>query len=262
MKLVLLAALAFAAEPSLKFQVSGQAAKELTLSELQKLVPPTTETIFHPSYGKKKSYKCLAIKDVMTAAYGPDWITKRESEAVLTAMDGYASVVSAVTLSEKGGCLAYQEAAGGWEPIGRKMADPGPFYLLWLGEQQNAANHYPWPYQLVSVNLVSFEERYPEVVPKGEKEGSSAHRGYMLFRGQCLRCHSINQQGGKIGPDLNAPKSVVTYREKKWLQQYIRKASDTRYSEMPDHAHLTQRDLDDLWAYFGVKAKQPEKGGW
>lgn len=263
MILGLLAAVALAAEPSLKFQVSGETVAELTLSQMRAKAGVETLTIFDPHHGRMKSYDCLPLNKVMAAAYGTGWEAKPQTEAVLTAMDGYASLSTADKLAEEGGCLAFKdEGDDGWEPIGRKRADPGPFYLVWKGETQIAKNEYAWPWQLMTINLVSFEERFPQVVPRGEKEGSAAHRGYMLFRGQCLRCHSINQQGGKIGPDLNAPKSVVTYRPKKQLLEYIRKPSDTRYSEMPDNTHLTRRDLEDLWAYFSVKAKQPEKGGW
>jgi mono/diheme cytochrome c family protein len=259
----MLAALAFG-EPSLKFQVSGETVSEITLSRMRAEVGNRKVTLSDPHHGgKTKTYSCVPMPKLMELAFGAGWTTKPQTEAVLTAIDGYASQTSADKLGEEGGCLAYEDEGGdGWEPIGRKKADPGPFYLVWTKENQSAKNEYAWPWQLMSVNLISFEERFPEVVPKGEKKGSAAHRGYMIFRGQCLRCHSINQQGGKIGPDLNAPKSVVAYREKKWLLGYIKKPSDTRYTEMPDHSHLSQRDLDDLWAYFSVKAKQPEKGGW
>ena len=244
---------------TLKFQVSGQDVAELTLPQLQEKAPPYKATFFDPHYGKQMTYDCLPMAKVMEAAYGPRWRDLPQSEVVLTAMDGYASVAKADKLAEPGGCLAFAEK---WEPIGRKKADPAPFYLAWSGDSQTAANEYPWPWQLYSVNLVTFEERFPEVVARGAAPGSPEHRGYMVFRGQCLRCHSINQQGGKVGPDLNAPRSIVTYRPKKQLLQFIRKPSDFRYSEMPDHPHLTQRDLDDLWAYFTLKSKQPEKGGW
>lgn len=256
---LLLAAAVAAAEPSLRFQVSGQDVAELTLTRLREQAPPYKATFFDPHYGKTMTYDCLPMARVMEAAYGPGWKTLPQTEAVLTAMDGYASVAKAEKLGEPGGCLAFAER---WEPVGRKQADPGPFYLTWSGEQQSAANEYPWPWQLTTINLVAFEERFPEVVPRGQTAGSPAHRGYLLFRGQCMRCHSINQQGGKIGPDLNAPRSVVDYRPKKQLLAFIRKPSDFRYSEMPDHPHLTDGDLEDLWSYLKVKSRQPEKGGW
>lgn len=257
----LLAALpVFAAEPSLTFQRSGEEVKTLALSQVSAAVPPGSVTFFDPRHGKVKSYRVWPVKAVMELAYGPDWTEGVHSEAVLTAMDGYASVSQAAKLSEDGGFIAFEDLdVPGWEPIGRKRANPGPFYLVWTQDSQSTENAYPWPWQLMTVNLVKFEERYPEVVPAGARPGSPAARGFAVFKNRCLRCHAINRQGGTIGPDLNAPKPLASYRSKAWIKSYVRAPSETRYTEMPDHRDLGDRDLEDLYAYFRLKAKQPEK---
>ena len=72
-------------------------------------------------------------------------------------------------------------------------------------------------------------------------------RGFDLFKAHCVRCHSINQQGGRIGPDLNAPKSIVSYRPKKMIKAY---------TDMPDQLFLTDAGLEDLYQYFVFKSKQ------
>jgi mono/diheme cytochrome c family protein len=145
------------------------------------------------------------------------------------------------------------------EPVGRQKANPGPFYLVWTREFQSTENEYPWPWQLASINLVRFEERYPEVVPQGPPPDSPASRGFRIFKGRCLRCHSINQQGGKIGPDLNAPMSITQYRSEEMIKAFIRQPSRFRHSGMPDHPDLTDQNLDDLYRYFKLKSTQPEK---
>ncbi len=264
--LLLLAALlrpAAAEEPFLVFQQAGKEIARFTAAELAAQVAPRAVSFFDPHHDKKKSYRCFPLRAVMNAAYGSGWLDSVHTEAVLSASDGYASVTKAAKLAEDGGCLAFEDLdVAGWEPIGRKQANPGPFYVIWTGEAQSAANEYPWPWQLVSVNLVEFKERYPEIVAKGAAKGSPAELGSRVFRGQCLRCHAINRQGGKIGPDLNAPRSIVSYRSKKILKEYIRKPSAFRHTEMPDHPHLTDADLENLYQYFKLKATQPEKKTW
>jgi mono/diheme cytochrome c family protein len=251
---------AHAEEPSLTFQVSGQPAKTLTLTQLKGLVTPYNGTFFDPLYGKTKSYECLPIAAVIDAGFGPKWQDGVNTEAVLRAMDGYASVSPALKLTEEGGCLAFADLDfPNWESIGRKKVNPGPFYLAWAKPEQSTQNDYPWPYQLASISLVKFEERYPEVVPVGAKAGSPAWHGFEIFKARCLRCHSINQQGGKIGPDLNAPQSIASYRSKKWIKSWIRQPSKYRYTEMPDHLDLTDADLEGLYQYFRWKSRQPEK---
>lgn len=246
----------------LSFERDGQPVKKLTVEQISAQVRPVTVKFFDPHHGKEKAYRCWPIRPLMDAMYGPGWTSGDHSEAVLTATDGYASQSEAAKLSQDGGCLAFEDldaGGGNWEPIGRKQADPGPFYLVWTKPEQSTENAYPWPWQVMSIDLIRFEARYPEVVPHGAKEGTPAWRGYQTFRAQCMRCHSINREGGKIGPDLNAPQSVTRYRTKRWFKSYVKAPSKYRYTEMPDHPFLSDNDLDGLWAYFRLKAGQPEK---
>lgn len=258
---LLLAALPVCAEePSLSFQRSGAEVKVLKTSEISAQVASGHIKFFDPRHGKVKTYRAWPVKAVMELAYGQGWTQGEHSEVVLTAMDGYASVAAAAKLAETGGFIAFEDLdVPGWEPIGRKRANPGPYYLVWTGEAQSTENAYPWPWQLVTINLVKFEERYPEVVPSGARPGSPAARGFTIFKNRCLRCHAINRQGGTVGPDLNAPKPLVSYRSKSWIKSYVKRPSAWRYTEMPDHQDLTDRDLDDLYAYFRHKSRQPEK---
>jgi hypothetical protein len=60
----------------------------------------------------------------------------------------------------------------------------------------------------------------------------------------------MDRMGGKIGPDLNAPQSIVAYRSKYMIKEMIKHASKYRYTIMPDHSDLSDSDLDDLYNYF------------
>jgi len=87
--------------------------------------------------------------------------------------------------------------------------------------------------------------------------------GYRLFQQSCASCHSINGQGGKIGPDLNVPRSIVEYRPVDQVRAYIRNPEAFRYTSMPAHPGLSESDLDALIAYFeAMRArKQDPLGG-
>ena len=165
-------------------------------------------------------------------------------------------------LGEEGGWLAFRDLdvpSGGWEPVGHKKANPGPFFLVWTGELQSTENAYPWPWQLAAINLIRFEDQYPAVVPAGAPEKGAAWRGFATFKARCLRCHSMNLEGGKIGPDLNAPQSITAYRSKAMLLSFIRQPSKYRHSQMPDHTDLTDGYLEDLYRYFKHQAKRSGK---
>jgi len=87
-------------------------------------------------------------------------------------------------------------------------------------------------------------------VPTGLEESDAGWAGYVTFERACSACHSINGEGGKIGPDLNIPRSIVEYRPLEQIKAYIRDPQATRYTNMPGHPDLSDADLDSLIAYF------------
>jgi hypothetical protein len=62
----------------------------------------------------------------------------------------------------------------------------------------------------------------------------------------------VNGEGGRVGPDLNVPQSIVEYRPREQIKAYVRDPQVFRYTTMPSHLHLTDADLDALIAYFEV----------
>lgn len=238
-----------AAEPGLSF-VKGDDVKTLGLSELRRQLPVEELAFFDPEYGKQKKYRGFALGKLLELGFG-GWQGDDYTEMVFTALDGYAAVTNLEKLGEPGGFLVFEDSeVPGWEPVGRQQANPGPFYLVWTGPGQTTAREYPWPWQLVKIELIKFATRYPQVFPAGAKQDTPAHAGFLIFKGRCMRCHAMNQQGGLIGPDLNAPQSITAYRAPAMLKAFIRQPSQFRYSQMPDHTDLTDADLNNLLEYF------------
>lgn len=238
-------------DPSLKFQISGQTIGEITLSEMKSKLTTRRIELYDIEYEKTKRYEGFALKDVLKLGFGDKLKTPAYTDIAFIALDGYNSVAVLSKVLEKGGYIVFSDLGSGkWEPIGRQGADPGPFYLVWTGKGQTPENEYPWPWQIASINIMRFEDQYPLVFPNGAAEGSAVFKGYEIFKGRCVRCHSMNRQGGKIGPDLNAPRSIVAYRSDYMIKEFIKHPSQYRYTHMPDHPDLTDQDLDDLVAYF------------
>ena len=44
------------------------------------------------------------------------------------------------------------------------------------------------------------------------------------------------------------------------IKEFIRQPSKYRYTYMPDHLHLTERDLEDLYQYFRTKSRERRHG--
>ena len=251
------ACFAAGSNPQLSFMQAGGAAKTLDLAQMKAHLPVSELAIFDTEYGKPKRYRGFALGQVLALGFGPGWQGSDYTEMVFSALDGYASVSPLEKLGEPGGFIVFQDLDHAeWEPVGRNRASPGPFYLVWAKPGQSTAHGYPWPWQLAKIELVRFQDRYPEVYPVNVDRASPVYAGFLTFKERCMRCHAMNQQGGLVGPDLNAPRSVTEYRTAEMLKSFIRQPSQFRYTRMPDHTDLSDADLDNLLDYLRHMANQ------
>jgi mono/diheme cytochrome c family protein len=246
-----------AAGAQLGFSVAGKPIASFDLDELGARLKARDLSLFDPEYGKPKHYRAFPLGEVLRLGFGSDWASDVQADIAFQALDGYRAITPVAKVAADGGFLVFRDLdLGGWEPVGRMQASPGPYYVVWTGAEQTTRQGYPWPWQLAMIELVRFDESYPEVRPKGADPDSQAVRGFDLFKQRCVRCHSINGQGGAIGPDLNAPMGILTYRSAQMVKEFIRHPSLYRYTRMPDHTDLSDNDLDALIAYFWHKGQE------
>ena len=230
-------------------------------SELRRRCALQTVEVEDPYYGERRRYVACPIERVFTLGFALTPGEVAEREVLLRALDGYTRTASGRQLTEGGAYLAFDDAdrvargEAGFDPIDRAQVDPAPFYLVWTGTGRSDPHLYPWPYQLAEIELTSFEARFPNTVPTLAEPGSPPRRGFALFRSQCAHCHAINGEGGKVGPDLNVPRSIVEYRPEGQIKAYIRDPQAFRYTTMPAHLELSDEELDDLVAYFRYMSK-------
>lgn len=249
--LLALAPGARAAESALVFYSEGKEVLRVTASAMVARPDARVVDVADPSYGRRKRFRAVPLRGLLTTAYGASWGEDTLGEVFFESLDGCRSHAKTGDLMADGGWVAFDDSeAPGWEEIPGKRSRPGPFYLFWTGGTQRPRNGFPWPWQIVSMRRGMVEEEYPKAVPRGAAPDSAAMRGWKVFRKDCLSCHAMSGQGGAVGPDLNEPKGVTRYQSKRHLKAYVKKASAFRHTKMPDFDGLTDDDLDDLMSYF------------
>ena len=242
-----------AAEPALRFERPGAEPRSVPASELGEACPAETVEVQDPYYARAKRFRAWPLRCVLERGLGALGADFAAQDVLLRALDGYTRASNGGVLLEPGGYVAFADAdrpAGGFDPIDYRQADPAPFYVIWKGAGEKDVVRYPWPYQLAEIAVVRVEDRFPHAVPPGAAPDSAAARGFAVFRRSCLQCHAINGDGGRVGPELNVPRSIVEYRPEAQLRAFIRDPGSFRYTQMPANPHLSDADLDALLAYF------------
>lgn len=238
---------------------------QLSLAELKQQLPVQHVSIQDPVYHKTKQYQAFELTALLKT-YGVQ-LDVNQHELVTTALDGYAPPLPISALTKYKAYLAFAEEGKAdfqFEAVtlGKSTTSPAPFYLVWQVDAKQA-ELLPWPFQLVKIEKVDLAQQYAAMFPKptsNQHNAAAVQRGFQLFRQQCVRCHSINLQGGVVGPELNAPKNVTEYWSDTHLRGLIRDASSYRYrSKMPAFPELSPQDIDDILQYLRQMATQKIK---
>ncbi len=216
-------------------------------------------------YGKPKRYTGYWLTDILAfEGIHPDPSTVW----TFTALDGYKvqiAVADVINHGYKGFvAIADLDKEEGWEKFqhGKEWITPGPYYVVWTTplEDFEPSVKLPWPYQVIEISIDKVDDSQDKLMADSNDKSESVFHGNKTFKQNCMACHSINLEGGTVGPELNTPKNILEYESRSFLTAFIKSPSSFRAkSKMPDFNNtLTDQDISDILDYLTWMSKHKE----
>ena len=240
-----------------EFKVKGSVRKSLSDDSLRSSKNAANVSIVAPHENRLLSYKGLPFNDLMDQTIGKSW---RDAEEVLfTCADGYQPSIPVEKFKRFKAWLVWTRADGKPFQItnklqGNEQVRLGPFYLVWENDHNeellnDGADDFP--YQVVSVDLISFKDKFAKLAPPA---GSQVTDGFLLYRKYCMKCHTLNGEGGGKGPELKSM-DFVSDKQRAAVKRWILAPQDIKKgTTMPAFApKLKDRDhqADKILEYLG-----------
>jgi cytochrome c2 len=182
-----------------------------------------------PVYHKNKRFNALPLKDILEKYSSIKRMNANDLKVVFECEDGYKPEMPLEILFSVKAFLAVGDADApkgrAWEILLKNGQESKiePFYVVYEGVSGDDVS-YKWPYNLVKIHLAPLHENDEALKPKD----ISTLAGYELFKNRCQTCHAINKIGGKMGPELNYPKSVTEYWKTDDLKAFIQNPASYR----------------------------------
>ena len=215
----------------------------------------TVKVSHDPVYKSSKEYQAYPLAEILNKITVPDSLKTDELVIVFTSADGYKVSMTYSDAVTEQGFIAFKDNAAtenkNWLDFkfGKQTMTPAPFYLVWPKKDLDEWR-YPWPFQLVSLSLQPARAYFGAAAPA--HADARINNGFVLFSRYCIRCHSVNLSGGKVGPELNIPKNITEYFKEQELNGFILNAAAYRAgTKMPKfESIITANDAQDIVHYL------------
>ncbi|MBA4851841.1 cytochrome c family protein [Emticicia sp. BO119] len=227
--------------------------KEKGLLEKTKVITVNED----PVYLKKKRFNAISLKEILENYTSAKKQNPAETKVVFECEDGYKPEMPLEKLLSSKAYLAVSDVDAPkdkeWALVKKSNGEEikmEPFYVVYEGVSPTDVD-YKWPYNLVKIHLAPLHENDAALVPKIE----SAKAGYELFKSRCQTCHSINKIGGKMGPELNFPKSVTEYWKTEDLKGFIQEPESYRNEVKMPNLGIKPNEAEEIVKYLEYMSK-------
>lgn len=183
--LVLFSFVSVAMAQELSFRAHDKEIQSFSLEALKKLAPAKDITVYEPHEKAKVTYSAIPARAVFEAVFKEDW--KEADEILFTCEDGYQPSVPAAKFKKYAAYLSFAKPGKPFTMVNKlqnnEKIELGPYYLVWDNETfpaLKAEGASDSPYQVVAIELVDFEKRFPGMTPP-KKEVRKWSAGFWHF---------------------------------------------------------------------------------
>jgi cytochrome c2 len=135
---------------------------------------------------------------------------------------------------------------------GKVAQDPGPYALVWRGKFVPGTLE-AWPHGVVSLESGAISTLLGRAYPTKHPQ---ALAGFELFRSRCMACHSVNMEGGIVGPELNVPKNVTEYWSKEHFFGFVANPQNYRFKSRMAIEPVPEREISAIYEYLTAIASE------
>jgi len=209
-----------------------------------------------PVYHKNKRFNALPLKDILEKYSSINRMNANDLKVVFECEDGYKPEMPLEILLSAKAFLAVNDvdAPKGreWEILLKNGQESKmePFYVVYEDVSGDDVS-YKWPYNLVKIHLTPLHENDEALKPKNK----STLAGYEIFKNRCQTCHAINKIGGKMGPELNYPKSVTEYWKTDDLKAFIQNPASYRNNVKMPTLGIKPEEANEIVKYLSYMSE-------
>ncbi|MEM6316977.1 MAG: cytochrome c [Bacteroidota bacterium] len=216
--------------------------------------PTMIDVLYDPVFQKAKTYEAFALKPYLQQLVESQQLDTTNTEIIFLCKDGYNPGMPLNKVLQHEPYLAIKDLEA---PEGKMWVDTlqgkwNPFYLIWPNQPQ-ASKGFTWPYGLAYLQFKASDAAYAAATPNDKYHLA----GFELYKNKCMKCHSVNQVGGIMGPEMNVPKNITEYWAVSDIKAFVKNPYSYRYnSKMPPVANLKDEELNQIIGYLSYMKNQ------
>jgi len=194
-------------------------------------------------YGKGRVYEGVRSDSVFASIVKKYALDTAKYTVVFYCSDGYKPHMNLSDLLSDKGYFALKDISSD----SGNMKKFEPIYLVW--DMHVPGERYQSPYGISKMTFeLKSEQNKVDSLLAGQPQLLD---GYHKFRDNCQKCHSMNDEGGNVGPDLNYPTNVTEYWDLKQLALFIKNPPAFRHnSKMPVIETISGEDISRIIDYL------------